>query len=953
MHPLKKFLQQGGTAPQKPIKHIQKVATSEYKDNNQLPPGDYFKVFYVDPNQAKIENQDYEYVTPDGYKDLQRMNNFRIYNENAQASMQQGGNYYDNVNPFFMQNPGVQNPLYGNPLNGTLTPEETQGMENTYMNSNQQRPQLIPVSNLQPQGATQLLPDLNQSAQYGINQLEEQQNTPTDNTQVNYNDNFNLFNPYGGMDIPSAAYSLGAGIQNKNPLQTAGAAVKLTLGLGRNILSGVGNEKVNNYVEEEYKRKMREANDRPQYFQQGGDLKAFLQQGGQVTNADMLTGNFIADEGQGNVNIEKNEAVKHGDTGAVQKAVGNTHKQGGIDVDLADGSKVLSDYTKIGAENAKQFRKDFDIEIKATHTFADVLDKVNSKIGLKKLIEQEKELILQVEKQVKSGSDETTQDLNMQFLSGKLEELQAKKQPLEEAQSAIFEQIFTEQEKIPKKETAPGEILQEGGSIAQPTADQIIQAYAQLVQQDPQVLIQELQKLVPEQQQAAISQMMTALEQGQPQMAQQGGQFFTPSQYAQANYTDQPFIEGLTSASGNIGDYQGIMTRANAQNQNLPFLVRQSGLLDASGNIALNNVSNFQQGYDQYVGATLDAIDLNPNLSPEQKTEYKKIAKAQSLALSKKKGNYDAVYGEETSSRSAFTLPYLTPEDRVKYSQIKRIGDVVDEKGNIKADYSDLNPATKTAIQEVYKKQGKNALDIGISDISATETTNPTQQTNQTVNVDRNRTVLPLFPENYIPLPTPEQPVYKGSIDLGQLDPVKISAEPNLVALEAQRQAATQMNNTLTGSEAVANNFGTLLASQQGANQAISAVEAANATNAQKVQEANLNTAAKEEIFNLGQALNYEQRILQGKANTERDVNNYFMQNSMQNRQNWQDVNNLNLLNQVYPNYQTDGSNVRFNNQPLNFQTNRQALPSDFWKTYNSLNAAGKKAYLKKNGIEG
>lgn len=84
-------------AVQRPIKHIQKVDTSEYKDNGSLPPGTYQKVYYTDPRQAKIENQDYEYITTDGFNDLQRMTNYRLYSENLDR--QRAMSQQTNVNP--------------------------------------------------------------------------------------------------------------------------------------------------------------------------------------------------------------------------------------------------------------------------------------------------------------------------------------------------------------------------------------------------------------------------------------------------------------------------------------------------------------------------------------------------------------------------------------------------------------------------------------------------------------------------------------------------------------------------------------------------------------------------------------------------------------------------------------------------------------------------------------
>lgn len=85
-------LEYNSKAVQRPIKHIQEVFTEEYKSNGSLPPGTYQKVYYTDPRDAKVENEDYEYVTLGGFKDLKRMTNYRIYNENKNKPTINKGN---------------------------------------------------------------------------------------------------------------------------------------------------------------------------------------------------------------------------------------------------------------------------------------------------------------------------------------------------------------------------------------------------------------------------------------------------------------------------------------------------------------------------------------------------------------------------------------------------------------------------------------------------------------------------------------------------------------------------------------------------------------------------------------------------------------------------------------------------------------------------------------------
>lgn len=89
-----------------------------------------------------------------------------------------------------------------------------------------------------------------------------------DNTYVN---NYQYFNPYGGVDIPTSAYTLGQGIGSGNTLETVGSGVKLGLGLGRNLLAGMGQANRRKYIMQDYQNKAREASvPMATSFQEGG-----------------------------------------------------------------------------------------------------------------------------------------------------------------------------------------------------------------------------------------------------------------------------------------------------------------------------------------------------------------------------------------------------------------------------------------------------------------------------------------------------------------------------------------------------------------------------------------------------------------------------------------------------------------------------------------------------------
>lgn len=195
---------------------------------------------------------------------------------------------------------------------------------------------------------------------------------------------------------------------------------------------------------------------------------AQMEQGGK-TVADLITGEYKlpTDRENSNVEIEKGEITKDGETGEIQEALGKPHEEGGTPVNLPNGTEILSDHTKVGVENAKMFSEKFGFKVSAKDTFATVLDKATSKLGIKDMNEQQADIAKKAEKVLdKENVDETTQNLNKEFISKQLTDIEAKKEPLLETRKAIFDMLFKEQEKIPKTNTEYN-TAQEGGKIVE------------------------------------------------------------------------------------------------------------------------------------------------------------------------------------------------------------------------------------------------------------------------------------------------------------------------------------------------------------------------------------------------------------------------------------------------------------------------------------------------------
>ena len=788
----------------------------------------------------------------------------------------------------------------------------------------------------------------------------------TNGTNIQTQTNRSLYNPYSGVNLESALFSLGQSLnysgdnKSANTLRGIGSAGKVLFGGARTLFSGAGYQNRNDDSYNDYRNKLYNAEQTYQYLQEGG-----------LTNAAVLTGGYIPDSGTGSVEIENGEHVKNGQTGEIAEAVGETHEKGGIKTDLPDQSKVLSDHTKIGAANAKLFRNDLDIKVKASDTFAAVLDRYNKKIGWTDILEEEEKTIEKVGEQETEGIEETTKDINTTFLAEKLQRLQQDKEMVRPLQDEAFEKIFEKQEKIPKKgESAK---MQEGGQYdenilalskqyklspekvvellkaSNPQSDPIAEALAQGI--PPEQILQQLVESGTPQAEAEQA-IQAALQTQQPQM-QQGGvvsnPYYTQNPYALPEYGNQDF--GATNyLAGNVSDLTTANQRIQSMTSLYPYLLQRSGLTAQNNTPNLtgaDSVLNFQNGYNAYADAYTVGIDATPNLSPEQKQQLKdRVANERFLSSDSGIRGTDGILGNYTSARGTFSLPVLTQEDRAKYPNLKFIGDAVDENGNIKPQYSDLDPSTTTFITDTYKNSGVNSLDIGLLDIPQAQTQIQASQEPQNTNRVVNELSFANLPVDFNLPPTAMQDVFKASASLSRIDPTKISIEPNLIEADRQRQAATESIAFLPDSQRAAVLASLLGQTQNTTNQAITQAEQFNAQAQNQADIYNAQQSDKQQLLDNQFAQDYEQKALAAQNNTERDLRQYFNQLNDQQWFNYNYVDRRRAINEALPNFQLTGNNLEFQDSRGNILTN--PLGSNILsQNYASLSPENKKVYAK------
>ncbi|HSE99914.1 MAG TPA: hypothetical protein VLA48_03375 [Nitrososphaeraceae archaeon] len=889
--------QQGGKvvekmAPQRPIKMIQPVSTEGWRDNNLLPPGDYQKVYYVDPKVAKVENQDYEYLNSSGYGTLQRMNNYRIYMENKNKPVfnppvnqvvdefQQGGNTYaqQGYNSYTQQFA----PLY-EAQEPTLT-------QQSYQYQNAALPNTMQLPNFGSNGF-QYNPNVvnTQDTTVGYEFQPQTPNPLAADAGSGYRPETNVYappqlpNPYG-MSLEQSFRLFGEGLGENNSSKTALGGSLSALKLGRVGLGGYAYGKENKRVQDDYLNNLYRDNRTSTNFQQGGS----------VTNSEVMTGAFaVENPNGGNITAEQGEILKNNQTGNIQEIVGNDHKNGGVEISVEDG-KILSDFTKIGAKTAKELKDRYKISLKKTDTFATAMDKINKQLGVDKLVEEQAKIIEKIGDN-NFIKDETTRALNDGVLQKQVDETEEKLEALKGAQNFAFEDIFEMQESTPKRgngqlineDGSPMEVVengvvaQEGGNIMQlakkhgisqqramellqmggevsqeptqqiPSPEEIIQAFAQATQQDPQVIVAQLQQLSPEEQQQALQSMITQLQQPteqaipQEEMMQAGGQTnnYLQNSTLLTDFTNPPSVLDRLPYTPRETNPNQIWRGENYSTVWKP-LVEQS----------LTNPEQAKK-IDSWLMANKDTFAPNIQKQLEGLTGEKRIDRIKKLATDEKPGLFHNAVLEaiKVTAPEVATPAIAATTERPQFNQ-----------GQVVSNENTISPDTTTGFTP------------------------------------------------YITPPSERKGVILETTQAPQYDRVKRSFEAGQAALDNQLNTreeqiiasglSPQIQQSLMANEA-AN-----IASAQ--NQNIASVEAFNAQNQQEMANRQADVNFKANLFNVNQRDVYFQRNTAAQDNAELSQKAYNDSLNKVGQQQQQDAFNRSLINASAERYRVnaDGS---------------------------------------------
>ena len=251
------------------------------------------------------------------------------------------------------------------------------------------------------------------------------------------------------------------------------AGLDAIIGGARDLYGGYATQKRSQESKLNLQKKQRQALENQKMMARGGRvsdiMKMFEEEQEQeqqdyrstLPTSKLMTGEYIqqnpGEKGEYNAEVETKEFLQHPD-GMVQRVVGRTHKEGGERLNLEEGTMVISDKVKVGKDHAKLLSDQLGIKVNSSDTYAKVIAKFSKEIGIDDLnAEQEKYFnILETKTNSKTTNDITT-ELNNEFLSGKINDLENKKNEISTIREAAVAMIYDLQERNKEEDPNFGE----------------------------------------------------------------------------------------------------------------------------------------------------------------------------------------------------------------------------------------------------------------------------------------------------------------------------------------------------------------------------------------------------------------------------------------------------------------------------------------------------------------
>jgi len=554
------------------------------------------------------------------------------------------------------------------------------------------------------------------------------------------------------------------------------------------------------------------------------------QKGGKVSAAELLTGSVATGDlnAPHNVEVEGGEHTKDNRTGQVQEIVGKKHSQGGEKMNLED-HKVLSDFTKIGGGLAKKYRDEFDIKVKAKDTYATVMDKVLKKTGYKSITEELTSTIEKTEKEQEASKDrdnKATTGINMQHLSGKINDLSNDLKPLEEMKSNVFETLFEDQQGAKPKAEIEQELteMQDGGET-EDNKDMSRERFREFANTARRLGYKGTINPDAENLDAEAAKLQQYMVDNHPKVA---------ADYAKQNRITAKGLGQLKSNSPELFEQAGLDINKEPAQYSDEELAKLSTIAQETG--AVDDEfwkDQFNDGLWRY---------RQPNVTATSDTNLPTSG--------------------QTPMGAGITAELMQASDQRPYSGVPKENE---------------EPIGKDEPKDKAKRDGTG-----------------------------NRTAL--LPDQFILPPSTMQPHRLGEITPRESEAKLISPAAQIEELNRQAMSARESINTLPDTQRRAALAQLNAQTQQSINQVMSQTNRANAQIEGQNEQANIQRGTQADIYNEDAANLHERNMLLAKDNTETDIRNYFNAQNKKQVANYNTINNMNLTNAMYDNFQYDGN---------------------------------------------
>lgn len=660
------------------------------------------------------------------------------------------------------------------------------------------------------------------------------------------------------------------------------------------------------------------------------EAQAFMQNGGKLKKKDenkIATGEYVAETPEGDkvAEIEKNEFIKRPD-GVIQQALGETHEGGGIELtaeQLPDDSQILSDHLKIGKDGAKKFNEDYDLGVKSTSTYADVVDKFNKKTGLDKIVKEQEDLAAKLQKQadklLHNPNLEETIKMNIDFLTEEFQELEQEKLPIIETRKLFFDEVFNLQEESKIGHNAEEVMFQNGGLY---NGDMII-GYSKKYN-------------LPEDK---VKELLKEYQNGGLKQYQDAGRVNVTSNVNAYSKNVRDKQKANEEAYGIVKTQEALQNLYN----NFPNIInsdpgfKQLITVDTRGNVKLkenlplnkqsNIVQNVQRLIDENMKDSAQTIINNPdNFSPEAIKEAQRYFDEETF-LTDTSGEtdqarairgYDAKLGDFTSGRYSMQMNLVTPEEKQLLADngiltVKQL-----KNSPLRAKLS--APSIKN-LENVETLISDSAADYGIAEVTPTDkplatTPSPTNKLPQFTGNDEQINTYGLLnlPDQTPLMPDSLQGALKINRRYDRIEAPLVSPDDQVNEIRRQEAAIMESLNSLPDAQRAAAIAQVQANTQANLNNVMGQVAGQNQASVFQANAANAQIQAREEDARATDLQNYENKILKADAITQQNLRNYYNTAQRVNLGNYNTVNSVNLVNSMYDNARYTPEGVQMTN---------------------------------------